>query len=83
MVNRRTPKPLLRGSYFASGGRCLEPCPTTNDIVENIGAIEPFISGLDLAAFRSDYAVVRALEIIAEASSRPPADLKERHPEID
>ena len=29
------------------------------------------------------YAVVRALEIVSEATRRLPAELKERHPEID
>jgi uncharacterized protein with HEPN domain len=42
---------------------------------------------MDFAAFVADrktvYAVVRALEIISEASRRLPAELKDRHPEID
>jgi uncharacterized protein with HEPN domain len=42
---------------------------------------------LDFDAFRADrktvYAVVRALEIISEASRRLPGDLIDRHREID
>jgi uncharacterized protein with HEPN domain len=42
---------------------------------------------MDYAAFTADrktlYAVVRALEIVSEASRRLPAELKERHAEID
>ena len=50
-------------------------------------AIGAFTGGLDLQAFRADrktvYAVVRALEIISEASRRLPDELLGRHPEID
>jgi len=46
------------------------------DIIENVDAIHGFIAKLDLRAFRADrktvYAVVRALEIISEASRRLP-----------
>lgn len=42
---------------------------------------------MTLDMFRQDrktvYAVTRALEIISEASRRLPADLKERHTELD
>jgi uncharacterized protein with HEPN domain len=55
--------------------------------VENIDAIEAFSAGMDLDAFAADrktrYAVVRALEIISEASRRLPVELKDRRPEID
>jgi uncharacterized protein with HEPN domain len=57
------------------------------DIVENIDAIEAFTDRMDFDAFAADrktvYAVVRALEIISEASRRLPDDLKGRHPDID
>jgi uncharacterized protein with HEPN domain len=57
------------------------------DIVENINEIEAFTAGMDFAAFAADrktvYAVVRALEIISEASRRLPNELKGRHPDID
>lgn len=52
-----------------------------------MAAIEGFTAGLDSATFRVDrktvYAVVRALEIISEASRRLPSELLDRHPEID
>jgi uncharacterized protein with HEPN domain len=52
------------------------PAQRLLDIIDNVDAIEGFISGLDLATFRADqktvYAVVRAWEIISEASRRLP-----------
>ena len=55
--------------------------------IENIDAIHGLTADLDFPAFRTDrktvYAVVRALEIISEASRRLPDDLLHRHPEID
>jgi uncharacterized protein with HEPN domain len=63
------------------------PAQRLRDIVENIDAIQTFTFGMGLDAFASDrktvYAVVRALEIVSEASRRLPAELKNRHPEID
>jgi uncharacterized protein with HEPN domain len=63
------------------------PAQRLADIIENIDAISAFIGGLDFQAFRADrrtiYAVVRALEIISEASRRLPDDVIQRHPEID
>lgn len=63
------------------------PAQRLSDIIENIDVIDAFITGLDLAAFRADrrtvYAVVRALEIISEASRRLPDELLRRHSEID
>ena len=63
------------------------PAQRLRDIVDNIDAIEAFIDGLDLAMFKKDrktvYAVVRALEIISEASRRLPGELRERHLQID
>jgi len=57
------------------------------DIVENIDAIEAFTARMDFATFAADrktvYAVVRALEIISEASRRLPDELKGRHPDVD
>ena len=58
-----------------------------SDIIENIDAIGSFTAELNYPAFRADrkavYAVVRALEIISEASRRLPDELLQRHPEID
>ena len=56
-------------------------------MIENIDAILAFTAELDFAPFRKDrktvYAVVRALEIVSEASRRLPTELRDRHPEID
>lgn len=55
--------------------------------MENIDAIEQFTAGMDFDAFAADrktlYAVVRALEIVSEASRRLPSELKSRYLEID
>ena len=63
------------------------PAQRLADIRQNIDAILAFTDGYDLATFRADrktvYAVVRALEIISEASRRLPDDVRARHPEID
>jgi len=63
------------------------PSQRLSDIAENIDAIDAFTAGMDLVAFVADrktvYAVVRALEIVSEASRRVPAEIKDRHPEID
>jgi len=63
------------------------PAQRLSDIIDNIDAIHAFTAKLDLQTFRADqktvYAVVRALEIISEASRRLPDELHHRHPEID
>jgi uncharacterized protein with HEPN domain len=63
------------------------PAQRLCDIIDNVDAIAAFTADLDFQAFRSDrktvYAVVRALEIISEASRRLPDELLNRHPEID
>jgi uncharacterized protein with HEPN domain len=63
------------------------PAQCLLDIVENIDAITEFTARMDRDDFAADrktvYAVVRALEIVSEATRRLPADLKNRHPEID
>jgi uncharacterized protein with HEPN domain len=55
--------------------------------LDNIDAIAMFTAGLELERFATDrktvYAVVRALEIVSEASRRLPMEIKDRHPEID
>lgn len=57
------------------------------DIVDNIDAVRDFTAGMDRDDFAADrktlYAVVRALEIISEASRRVPAEFKARYAEID
>ena len=63
------------------------PAQRLRDIVDNIDAIEAFTAGMERDAFAADrkttYAVVRALEIVSEASRKLPAELKDRHPDID
>lgn len=63
------------------------PGQRLRDIVDNIDAIETFTAQMDFMAFAADrktvYAVVRALEIVSEASRRLPSELKARRPEID
>ncbi len=63
------------------------PAQRLRDIIDNIAAIESFTAGMDFAAFcagqKTVYAVVRALEIVSEASRRLPDDVKDCHPEID
>ena len=50
------------------------PAQRIRDIVDNIDAIEVFTAGMEFEAFAADrktvYAVVRALEIVSEASRR-------------
>ena len=63
------------------------PAQRLRDIADNIDAIGAFTAGMELEEFAADrktlYAVVRALEIVSEASRRLPEELKNRHPEID
>ena len=57
------------------------------DIVDNIDAIRQFTSGMDIDEFSADqktlYAVVRAMEIISEATRKLEPEIKNRHLEID
>ena len=57
------------------------------DILDNIDLVGTFTSGLAYTDFESDrktvYAVIRALEIISEATRRLPGELKGRYPDID
>ncbi len=63
------------------------PVQRLRDLADNIHAIELFTESLDFESFCADrktvYAVIRALEIISEATRRLPEELKNRHPEID
>ena len=63
------------------------PAQRLSDILDNIDLIQAFIAGLDFPTFRGDrktvYAVVRALEIISEASRRLPSKMLQDHAEID
>ncbi len=57
------------------------------DIKKNIEAIESFVEGMSFDDFLQDqktsYAVLRALEIVSEASRHLSAELKSRHSAID
>ena len=63
------------------------PAQRLRDIVDNIDAIQEFTQRMDRDDFAAGrktlYAVVRALEIIPEATRRLPAELKDRRPDID
>ena len=56
------------------------------DIRYNIHLVQQWLHGLTFYQFAEDtmrvYAVVRALEIISEASRRVGSDIKNRHPDI-
>jgi uncharacterized protein with HEPN domain len=64
-----------------------DPRQRLQDILVNGAAAREFIAGMDLSAFAADrkaiYAVVRALEIISEASRRLPEEMRNRHQEVD
>lgn len=56
------------------------------DILDSIEKIENFVEGFDFEEFSKDqktiYAVLRALEIIGEATKNLPNSLKVEHPEV-
>lgn len=56
------------------------------DILNSILKIDQFVEGLTLEDFKSDdktvFAVIRALEIIGEASKKIPQPLRDRYPQI-
>jgi uncharacterized protein with HEPN domain len=57
-----------------------------NDILDSIDRTEQFIKGMDFKQFSSDFktmfAVIRALEIIGEASKKIPESVKQQNPEL-
>ena len=63
-----------------------DPIDFLKDILESIENIENFIEGFDFEKFSKDtktiYAVVRALEIIGEATKNLPNSLKIEYPEV-
>jgi len=56
------------------------------DILDSIHKIDNFTHGMDFIEFKKDektiYAVVRALEVIGEASKRIPPNIRKKHPEV-
>jgi len=63
-----------------------DPVDFLRDILDSIDKIGNFIEGLDFDEFAEDdktvYAVIRALEIIGEATKNLPESLKKKHPEV-
>ncbi|MBI2239865.1 MAG: DUF86 domain-containing protein [Magnetospirillum gryphiswaldense] len=56
------------------------------DMLEYARDAQSFVSGMDFHAFAADrktqYAVLRALEVIGEAAKRVPDDVRQRFPDI-
>jgi uncharacterized protein with HEPN domain len=56
------------------------------DIVKNVELIEKFTYGMDKEKFNQDvktqYSVIRGIEIIGEATKNLPDDFKDKYPEI-
>ncbi|RLD17368.1 MAG: DUF86 domain-containing protein [Caldiserica bacterium] len=56
------------------------------DILENMEQAEEFIKGIDFEEFEKDkktnYAVLRCLEIMGEAAKQVPDEIREKYPEI-
>jgi uncharacterized protein with HEPN domain len=56
------------------------------DIRDHLAQAQAFVKGLTYEEFTADtktnFAVVRALEIVGEAAKRLPAELKDRYPDL-
>ena len=56
------------------------------DILDSINKIDKFLSGFTYESFKNDdktqYAVVRALEIIGEASKKMPLDIRQLYTDV-
>lgn len=68
---------------FPPSERALAAC---EDIIDNPDAAQRFVAGMTYEAFaadqRTNYAVVRCLEIVSEASRRLTDAMRERHPDV-
>ncbi|MEH3061895.1 HepT-like ribonuclease domain-containing protein [Methylobacterium sp. NPDC080182] len=68
---------------FPPSERALAAC---EDIIDNADAAQRFVAGMSFEAFvadlRTNYAVVRCLEIVSEASRRLTDAMRERHPDV-
>ncbi len=53
------------------------------DILENMEKAERFIKGMDLEGFKNDektnYAIVRCIEIIGEATKQIPVEIRQKY----
>jgi uncharacterized protein with HEPN domain len=56
------------------------------DMLDAMSKVSQFITGMTLEAFQGDdktiYAVIRALEVIGEASKRIPQDVRDRYTNV-
>ena len=56
------------------------------DIVEMMGKVEAFVGGMSFDEFARDektnFAVLRALEVVGEAAKQVPATVRRRHPDV-
>jgi len=56
------------------------------DILENARKLKSFVAGMSFAQFQADektqYAVIRAAEVIGEATKRLPPSFRQRYPQI-
>lgn len=56
------------------------------DILDAMNKAESLLEGINFSQFEADYrinfAIVRALEIIGEATKRLPDDLRQRYPDV-
>ena len=63
-----------------------DPVVYLNDIIFSINLIEQYLTGVSLSKFNDSYdvqdAVLRRLEIIAEATKKLPEDLRNMHPAV-
>jgi len=64
-----------------------DPVVYIEDILQAAARARLFVEGFSMEAFAADlktqYAIVRALEVIGEAAKRVPVDVQDKVPEIE